>query len=120
MFHKLLKGLHSAYPGDTVYLPDPLYQLVYKWMIAQGFIVGSGKEVKFRGKLVLAYDEESVIRAYQLTPIHLPKRILEKATIMEFSLGESLEEDVPDEPEKEEAKSGKLDLNLKPNLRRVL
>jgi len=97
-----------------------LYQLVYKWCIAQGHIEGSGSDIKFRKKLVLSYDEDAVIHAYQLTPIHLPKRIMEKATIMEFSLGEILEDDEPEEPEREEVKSGKLDLNLKPNLRRVL
>ncbi|MHA2066264.1 MAG: hypothetical protein ACXABY_17980 [Candidatus Thorarchaeota archaeon] len=120
MFHKLLRGLHDAFPGEEMYLPDPLFQLVTKWMIAQGHIRG-GKQVKYRGKLVLAYDEDAVQKAYHLTPIHIPKRIMEKATIMEFSLGENLCE--PDEPEEkgpDPTTGGGLGIKLDTNWRRQL
>ena len=122
MFHKLLAGLHEAFPGEEMYLPEPLYQLVYKWLIAQGHIKG-GKAVKYRGKLVLAYDEDAVQKAYHLTPIHIPKRIMEKATIMEFSLDEILTEEEPvsqpaEEPQQQNG--GGLGLNLKAHWRSVL
>lgn len=120
MFHKLLRGLHEAFPGEEMYLPEPLYQLVYKWMVAQGHIRG-GKTVKFRGKLVLSYDEDAVQKAYHLTPIHIPKRIMEKATIMEFSLDEVLtEEPEPEQKEPEKPKSGGLGMKLNAHWRRVL
>ncbi len=120
MFHKLLKGLHNAFPGEEMYLPDALHQLITKWMIAQGHIKG-GKTVKYRGKLVLAYDEDAVQKAYHLTPIHIPSRIMEKATIMEFSLGENLcEPDEPVEAEPDKPFSGATGIKLNVNWRRQL
>lgn len=120
MFHKLLKGLHDAFPGEEMYLPDALHTLITKWLIAQGHIKG-GKTVKYRGKLVLSYDEDAVQKAYHLTPIHIPKRIMEKATIMEFSLGENLcevDESEQDKPAKPTggATGMKLDVNWRRQL----
>ena len=103
-----------------MYLPDALHQLITKWLIAQGHIKG-GRTVKYRGKLVLAYDEDAVQKAYHLTPIHIPKRIMEKATILEFSMPENLcEVDEPEEDKPTKPVSGATDIKLDVNWRRQL
>ena len=105
MFHRLIRDLHKAFPGNEIYMPEPLHQLVHKWLIAQGKIKGSGKQVRFKGKKILAYDESAVHKAYQLTPIHVPRRIMEKASIMEFSLPE--DNSIQDTPVPEEPNGGR-------------
>lgn len=100
MFSRLLRDLHEIYSGNEIYIPDALYPLVRGWFIqkyGQGQHISLSANIKYRGKVVLPYDEDKQLVAYQSTPIHLPERILEKSIVIEASL---VQTEVAEEPVK--------------------
>ena len=112
MFSPLLKDLDKVYKGDTIYLPEVVYDMVITWIKSQtriGVLIGysvKGQVYTYRGKRLLPFNEENMMAAYQSIPIHVPERILEKSIVIEVSLEpksvEQPREEVKPEPSKPE------------------
>lgn len=96
MFKGLMKKLHETYQGNEIYIPDAIYPLVKDWMERTYFEarVPDTAHLKWRGKILLPYDEENILTAYQTCPIHVPARILEKSIVIETSLEMTYREEV--------------------------
>lgn len=88
MFKNLLNSLHKTFGGQEIYIPDAIYPLVKDWMDKTyfGHKTPAMAHIKWKGKLLLPYDEADILTAYQTCPIHVPERILEKSIVIETSL----------------------------------
>ncbi|MHA1962758.1 MAG: hypothetical protein ACW99U_21425, partial [Candidatus Thorarchaeota archaeon] len=88
---KLLRELHSTFSGTEIYIPDAIYPLVKDWMEKTyfGHKTTGMAILKWKGKILIPYDETDVLTAYQTCPIHIPERILEKSIVIEASLEET-------------------------------
>jgi hypothetical protein len=120
VFKVLLRNLSKVYQGNEIYIPDALYPLIKDWMERTYFDhkVPDTAHLKWMGKVLLPYDEEEVLRSYQLCPIHLPERILEKSIVIEASLVETAPEPVREEVKKERPKPKVKVSTYKPEKRR--
>lgn len=89
MFKPLLDKLYSIYPGNIIYIPSAIYGLVTEWIEQSSLYRRSPvgfTEYRYNDKVILPYDEDEILKAYQSVPIHVPERILEKSIIIETSL----------------------------------
>ena len=99
MFKSLLRKLDKVYTGTEIYIPDAIYPLIKEWMEQTYFHHRTpGMTIlKWNKKMLVPYDEEEVLKAYQACPIHLPERILEKSIVIEASLVDTQPEPVQEE-----------------------
>jgi hypothetical protein len=88
MFKSLLRKLDKVYTGKEIYIPDAIYPLIKEWMEQTYFHHRTRPDVnlKWNKKVLVPFDEEEHLKAYQACPIHLPERILEKSIVIEASL----------------------------------
>lgn len=108
MFTKLMDNLYHIYSGEVIYLPDKLKPFLEPWLKQQagiplghpglskltgrsGFQSGATKPesdgLEYRGKKVLFFCEDSLVKSYKATPLpYTPEKIAEEDYVIEFSL----------------------------------